>query len=112
MSDLRGKRALVTGAARGIGAAIAVELATRGADVAITYQRSSDSAATVTDKIRSLGRRAAAFQADSADSAEVTWSIGETVSQIGGLDILVNNAGVLHSAPLAETTLEQIESPR
>ncbi len=82
MSDLTGKRALVTGAARGIGAAIAVELATRGADVAITYQRSADSAATVTDKIRSLGRRAAAIQADSADAAAVTWSIGETVSQI------------------------------
>ncbi|MFV8243382.1 SDR family NAD(P)-dependent oxidoreductase [Mycolicibacterium fortuitum] len=109
MSDLTGKRALVTGAARGIGAAIAVELATRGADVAITYQRSADSAATVTDKIRSLGRRAAAIQADSADPASVTWSIGETVSQIGGLDILVNNAGVLYTAPLAETTLEQID---
>lgn len=109
MSDLTGKRALVTGAARGIGAAIAVELATRGADVAITYRRSADSAATVTDKIRSLGRRAAAIQADSADTASVTWSIGETVSQIGGLDILVNNAGVLYTAPLAETTLEQID---
>lgn len=109
MSDLTGKRALVTGAARGIGAAIALDLATRGADVAITYQRSAGSAATVTDKVRSLGRRAVAIQADSADATAVTWSIGETVSQIGGLDILVNNAGVLHSAPLAETTLEQID---
>ena len=109
MSDLTGKRALVTGAARGIGAAIAVDLAARGADVAITYQHSADYAKTVTAKIRSHGRRAAAIQADSADAAAVTWSIDETVSQIGGLDILVNNAGVLHSAPLAETTLEQID---
>ncbi|RUP26547.1 MAG: SDR family oxidoreductase [Mycolicibacterium sp.] len=109
MSDLRGKRALVTGAARGIGAAIAVDLANRGADVAITYQHSADCAETVTDEIRSHGRRAAAIQADSADAAAVTWSIDETVSQLGGLDILVNNAGVLHSAPLAETTLEQID---
>lgn len=109
MSDLTGKRALVTGAARGIGAAIAVDLAARGADVAITYQQSADSAARVTEQIRSLGRRAVAIRADSADAAAVTWSIGETVSQIGGLDILVNNAGVLHSAPLAQTTLGQID---
>ncbi|MGB8403172.1 MAG: SDR family oxidoreductase [Mycobacterium sp.] len=109
MSDLTGKRALVTGAARGIGAAIALDLATRGADVAITYQQSVDSAAMVTDKIRSLGGRAVAIQADSADAAAVTWSIAETVSQIGGLDILVNNAGVLYTAPMAETTLEQID---
>ncbi|MUL48242.1 SDR family oxidoreductase [Mycobacterium sp. CBMA293] len=109
MSDLTGKRALVTGASRGIGAAIAVDLATRGADVAITYQQSAGSAATVTDKIRSLGRRAVAIQADSADAAAVTGSIAETVSQIGGLDILVNNAGVLYSAPLTETSLEQID---
>lgn len=109
MSDLTGKRALVTGGARGIGAAIAVELAARGADVAITYQRSADSAAAVTGKIRSIGRRAVAIQADSADAAAVTASVTETVSRIGGLDILVNNAGVLHSAPLAQTTLSQID---
>lgn len=109
MTDLTGKRALVTGAARGIGAAIAVELATRGADVAITYQRSTDSAARVTARVRSLGRKAVAIQADSADATAVTSSVTEAVSRIGGLDILVNNAGVLHSAPLVETTLEQID---
>ncbi|WP_067967782.1 SDR family NAD(P)-dependent oxidoreductase [Mycolicibacter icosiumassiliensis] len=109
MTDLTGKRALVTGAARGIGAAIAVELATRGADVAITYQRSTDSAAKVTGRIRSLGQKAVAIQADSADAAAVTSSVAEAVSHIGGLDILVNNAGVLYSAPLVETTLEQID---
>lgn len=74
MSNLTGKRALVTGAARGIGAAIAVDLAARGADVAITYQRSAECAEAVTDKIRSLGKRAAAIRADSADAAAVTWS--------------------------------------
>lgn len=109
MTDMTGKRALVTGAARGIGAAIAVELATRGADVAITYQRSTDSAARVTGRIRSLGRKAVAIQADSADAAAVTSSVAAAVSHIGGLDILVNNAGVLYSAPLVETTLEQID---
>lgn len=109
MTDLTGKRALVTGAARGIGTAIAVELATRGADVAITYQRSTDSAARVTGRIRSLGRKAVAIQADSADAAAVTSSVAAAVSHIGGLDILVNNAGVLYSAPLVETTLEQID---
>ena len=109
MTALTGKRALVTGAARGIGTAIAVELATRGADVAITYQRSTDSAARVTGRIRSLGRKAVAIQADSADAAAVTSSVAAAVSHIGGLDILVNNAGVLYSAPLVETTLEQID---
>jgi len=109
MTDLTGKRALITGAARGIGAAIAVELATRGADVAITYQRSTDSAARVTGRIRSLGRKAVAIRADSADAAAVTSSVAEAVSHIGGLDILVNNAGVLYSAPLVETSLDQID---
>ena len=68
---LAGKRALVTGASRGIGAAIAKALAAEGADVAITYEKSADSAAKVVDAIKATGRKAVAIQADSADVAAV-----------------------------------------
>jgi 3-oxoacyl-[acyl-carrier protein] reductase len=69
---LTGKRALVTGASRGIGAAIAKALAAEGADVAITYEKSAESAAEVVSAIKAKGRRAVAIQADSADAAATT----------------------------------------
>ena len=69
MIGLVGKRALVTGASRGIGAAIALALAEQGADVAITYERSADRAAEVVRAIEAKGRRGIAIQADSADAA-------------------------------------------
>ncbi len=65
MSELAGKRALVTGASRGIGAAIAIALAEKGADVAITYERAADRAAQVVATIEGKGRKAVAIQADS-----------------------------------------------
>jgi 3-oxoacyl-[acyl-carrier protein] reductase len=92
---LKGKRALVTGASRGIGASIAKALAAEGADVAITYEKSADAAAQVVRFIEAQGRRAVAIQADSADVAAVQASVEKTVAALGGLDILVNNAGIL-----------------
>jgi 3-oxoacyl-[acyl-carrier protein] reductase len=92
---LMGKRALVTGASRGIGAAIAKALAAEGADVAITYEKSAESAAEVVSAIKAKGRRAVAIQADSADAAAVQASVETTVAELGGFDILVNNAGIL-----------------
>jgi len=92
---LAGKRVLVTGASRGIGAAIAKALAAEGADVAITYEKSADAAAEVVSAIKAKGRRAVAIQADSADVAAVQASVDRTVAELGGLDILVNNAGIL-----------------
>ena len=77
MSELTGKRALVTGASRGIGAAIALALAEKGADVAITYERSADRAAEVVRAIEAKGRKALAIQADSADPAAVKRSVDE-----------------------------------
>ncbi len=77
MSELAGKRALVTGASRGIGAAIALALAEKGADVAITYERSADRAAEVVRAIEGKGRKALAIQADSADPAAVKRSVDE-----------------------------------
>src|ERR1700754_4937451 len=107
---LKGKRALVTGASRGIGAAIAKSLAAEGADVAITYEKSAQAAAEVVHAIQALGRRAVAIQADSADAAAVTASVERTVAELGGLDILVNNAGILRLAAVRDIALEDIDA--
>jgi 3-oxoacyl-[acyl-carrier protein] reductase len=103
--DLIGKNALVTGASRGIGAAIAIELASRGANVTITYERSSDRAAEVVRAITEKGRRGLAIQADSADPAAVKHSVDEAVKVLGGIDILVNNAGIGRVGKFADISL-------
>jgi 3-oxoacyl-[acyl-carrier protein] reductase len=110
MSELSGKRALVTGGSRGIGAAIALALAEKGADVAITYERSADRAAEVVRSVEALGRRGVAIQADSAEAAAVKRSVEEAVAALGGLDILVNNAGIARGGPVAEASLADIDA--
>jgi NAD(P)-dependent dehydrogenase (short-subunit alcohol dehydrogenase family) len=110
VSDLIGKRALVTGAARGIGAAIAEALAKAGADVAITYEKSADRAAEVVRAIEAHGRRGHAIQADSADPVAVKRSVDEAAAKLGGLDILVNNAGIARGGPVAEISLADIDA--
>jgi len=107
---LIGKRALVTGASRGIGAAIAKALAAEGADVAITYERSSDAATQVVRSIAALGRHAVAIQADSADAEAVRRSVDQTVEALGGIDILVNNAGILRLSAVADMALADIDA--
>jgi NAD(P)-dependent dehydrogenase (short-subunit alcohol dehydrogenase family) len=107
---LEGKRALVTGASRGIGASIAKALAAEGADVAITYEKSAERAAEVVRAIEAQGRRAVAIQADSADVTAVQTSVEKTVAKLGGLDILVNNAGILRVAELKDISLEDIDA--
>lgn len=102
MTELNGKRALVTGASRGIGAAIAIMLADRGADVAITYESSADKAAKVVNEIEGKGRNALALRADSADPEAVKRAVEETVAGLGGLDILVNNAGIARYASVGD----------
>lgn len=91
---LTGKVALVTGGSRGIGAATARALADDGADVAISYVASADKAAAVVQELEGKGVRAAAFQADQADPAQVEGLVKAVVDRFGHLDILVNNAGV------------------
>lgn len=110
MSELLGKRALVTGASRGIGAAIALALAEKGADVAITYERSADRAAEVVRGIESKGRKGLAIQADSADPAAVKRSVDEAAKALGGLDILVNNAGIALYDAIADVSVAHIDS--
>jgi NAD(P)-dependent dehydrogenase (short-subunit alcohol dehydrogenase family) len=110
MTELAGKRALVTGASRGIGAAIAVALAEKGADVAITYERSADRAAEVVRAIEGKGRRGFAIQADSADPAAVKRSVEEAARALGGLDILVNNAAIALYDTIAGFSVAQIDA--
>src|ERR1700733_10223992 len=107
---LKGKKTLVTGASRGIGAAIAKGLAAEGADVAITYEKSADRAAEVVRAIEALGRRAVAIKADSADAAAVQASVDKAAAELGGLDILVNNAGILRVGDLKDLSLADIDA--
>ncbi|WP_175885398.1 SDR family oxidoreductase [Burkholderia sp. BCC0044] len=110
MIDLNGKRALVTGGSRGIGAAIALALAENGADVAFTYQRSADKANAVARSIERIGRRAAAIQADSADPEAITRAVSEAVAALGGLDILVNSAAIGHSGTIADLDVHDYQT--
>ncbi|ABO66419.1 MULTISPECIES: 3-oxoacyl-[acyl-carrier-protein] reductase [Geobacillus] len=91
---LEGKIALVTGASRGIGRAVALELARQGANVAVNYAGSEAKANEVVDMIRSLGREAFAVQADVARAEDVERMVKTVLDQFGRLDILVNNAGI------------------
>lgn len=110
MGLLQGKRALVTGASRGIGAAIAKRLAADGANVAITYERSTEQARAVVTAIEGHGGRGLALQASSADPAAVREAVDRTVQAFGGIDILVNNAGIYRGGPLESLTLEDIDA--
>lgn len=109
MSNLAGKVALVTGASRGIGAAIAKRLAADGADVAITYSSSPDKAREVVAAIEKLGRRALAIQADSANMDAVKSAVEKTAAELGRLDIFVNNAGIFIAAEFEDTSLQDID---
>ncbi|MBB6282129.1 3-oxoacyl-[acyl-carrier-protein] reductase [Geobacillus subterraneus] len=91
---LEGKIALVTGASRGIGRAVALELARQGANVAVNYAGSEAKANEVVETIRSLGREAFAVQADVARAEDVERMVKTVLDQFGRLDILVNNAGI------------------
>jgi 3-oxoacyl-[acyl-carrier protein] reductase len=92
--SLDGKVALVTGASRGIGREIALELARQGANVAVNYSGSEAKANEVVDLIKEMGRDAFAVQCDVSNSVAVTSMVKETIDRFGSLDILVNNAGI------------------
>ena len=109
MSALSGKSALVTGASRGIGAAIAKRLAREGADVAITYSSSPERAQQVVDEIIAGSGKAIAVKADAADQVAVRAAVQQTAKEFGKIDILVNNAGVLALGPITAFPVEDFE---
>ena len=109
MAELTGKVALVTGASRGIGAAIARRLAGDGAVVALTYASAAGQAAEVAQGITDKGGRAIVLQADHAEPSAAVEAVEQTVDQLGRLDILVNNAGIFAGGPLEQTMGQDID---
>jgi 3-oxoacyl-[acyl-carrier protein] reductase len=109
MTNLINKTALITGASRGIGAAIAKRLAADGARVAITYTKGAEAAAAIVKTIEAAGGKAIAIQADATDAKAVKAAVEKTVAAFGRLDILINNAGTAIPKPFQEATLEELD---
>ena len=106
MGKLDGKSALVTGASRGIGKAIALELASEGAKVALNYASSDAKAQAVVDEIKERGGEAILAKANLADPSEARAMVAKVIEQFGGLDILVNNAGITRDRSLKKLSDE------
>jgi 3-oxoacyl-[acyl-carrier protein] reductase len=102
--SLAGRTALVTGAATGIGRAIALAFAQAGAAVLVNHLGRSEQADALVQEIHGLGGRAWAFEADVSQSADVTRLAAQVQQTCGGLDVLVNNAGILQEKPFLQTT--------
>lgn len=102
MNQHNGKVALVTGASRGIGSAVAERLARDGFAVVVNYAGNAEAAAALVSKIEQAGGRALAVQADVADPGAVRKLFATTVEKLGGIDVLVNNAGVMLLANLSD----------
>jgi 3-oxoacyl-[acyl-carrier protein] reductase/pteridine reductase len=107
---LAGKTALVTGAARRIGRALAVTLAQAGADIAITYRQSRVDAADALAELESYGIRASAHACDLDDPTAITHAVAAAVEQHGRLDLLINNAGTFASAALEDISAADWDS--
>ncbi len=106
MADLNGKVAIVTGGARGIGAAVARHLAADGARVIVNYSHSEGAANEVVESIKNDGGEAKTARADMRDPASIKRLFDQTIETFGWLDILVNNAGVFAIKPLEECSDE------
>src|SRR5258708_5733537 len=107
--SLKGKKALVVGGSRGIGAAIVKGLAQEGAAVAFTYANSRESAQSLVASIEDAGGRATALHADSADAKALDGAVDRAAEALGGLDILVNNAGILIHGNVADYSLADFD---
>ena len=109
MSSLQNRVALVTGASRGIGKAIALALANAGADVAVNFNTQSKSADEVCQQIRAAGRKSQPFQADVSKSQDVDCLVKSVEDTLGPVEILVNNAGIAKMLPADQVTEEIFE---
>ncbi|RIU96601.1 3-oxoacyl-[acyl-carrier-protein] reductase [Oceanobacillus picturae] len=106
---LQGKNALVTGASRGIGREIALELARQGANVAVNFSGNEAKAQQVVEEIKAIGRKAIKVQADVANETSVKEMVKEVIGEFGTLDILVNNAGVTRDNLLMRMKEEEFD---
>ena len=109
MIDLSNKVILVTGASRGIGAAIASKLADAGAKVIVNYAGGKDAAEQVVSEIQSNGGEAIALQADVSKAADVKNLFDQAIAHFGRIDVLVNNAGVMITKSIKDTTDEEFD---
>ena len=106
--SIEGKVALVTGAAQGIGRAIALRLAKDGANIAIVDLDDANTGAVATE-VKEFGRKATTFKADVSKREEVRAAVGHAEKQLGGFDLMVNNAGIVQVKPLAEVTPDEVD---
>ena len=107
--SLEGKSAIVTGSSRGIGRAIALELARQGTDVLVNYNHNRQAAEEVKDEIERLGRKAVILQADVSDLAQHQKLLDTAVDAFGRVDVLVNNAGITRIADILEESEEDFD---
>jgi acetoacetyl-CoA reductase len=107
MAELSGKACLVTGASRGIGRAIALELGRRGASVAVGFASNSAAAEEVATEIAKSGGQAFAFGSDVQDSEAVGSAVATVVERLGKIDVLVNNAGITRDRTLAKMSVDE-----
>ncbi|MBI3316398.1 MAG: glucose 1-dehydrogenase [Candidatus Omnitrophica bacterium] len=104
---LSGKIALITGASRGIGRAIALELASRGADIMVNFARNEEAALSAKNEVESLGRKASLFQGNVGDPKIIDDLVMATISIFGGVDILVHNAAIGAFKPVHKLKINQ-----
>ncbi|HOS49236.1 MAG TPA: SDR family NAD(P)-dependent oxidoreductase, partial [Bacteroidia bacterium] len=109
MRLLEGKNALVTGASRGIGRGIAIEMAKQGANIAFTYLSSPDKAAALEAELQALGVKAKGFKSDASDFKAAEDLVTGVVAEFGSLDIVVNNAGITRDNLLMRMTEDQFD---
>jgi 3-oxoacyl-[acyl-carrier protein] reductase len=108
-TPLTGRRALVTGGSRGIGAEIVRRLSAEGAAVAFTYSASATNAEKLVAELTANGATVVAIQADAADANQSANAVDQAAAELGGLDIVVNNAAVAHMAPIGEFPAEEFD---